>query len=232
MAESPLRLYLLGTFRLVRANQEIPLPRRKMQALLAYLVLHPEAHAREKIAALFWGDSGDQAARSSLRNEISALRRLVHDDLLLTDRETVQLNPAANLWTDIQALHQEIAASKQVPVAPPSSLLPYPGELLPDFYDDWIVPLREQFRTQYIDALLAHVQQARSQSCDPSGHGEGKTYLGVKTVITDSNGNAPFTFTTSKILLHGTQVTTTATDSAGDGTPLNTSEFSKCKAMP
>ncbi len=67
-------------------------------------------------------------------------------------------------------------------------------------------------------------------TCDASGHGEGKHYLGIVVVQTNNNGNVNFTFNTPKILLAGTQVTANATSTAGDGTPLNTSEFSKCKA--
>lgn len=67
-------------------------------------------------------------------------------------------------------------------------------------------------------------------SCDASGHGEGKNYLGIVIVTTNNKGNANFTFQTSKILLAGTPVTANATSSDGQGNPLNTSEFSKCKA--
>ncbi len=66
--------------------------------------------------------------------------------------------------------------------------------------------------------------------CDPSGFGEGKRYLGVESVITGGDGKANFTFLTTKVLLAGTQVTATATDADAQGNPLNTSEFSKCKA--
>jgi hypothetical protein len=69
-----------------------------------------------------------------------------------------------------------------------------------------------------------------SPKCDSSGFGEGKKYLGTVSVKTNPNGNANFGFATTKILVAGTQVTATATSAAGDGAPLNTSEFSKCKA--
>ncbi|HEY3855867.1 MAG TPA: hypothetical protein VGO67_15870 [Verrucomicrobiae bacterium] len=54
----------------------------------------------------------------------------------------------------------------------------------------------------------------------PSGtfYGEGQTFIGAKAVVTDSSGNADFTFT---FPLAAANVTATATDPAG-----NTSEFS------
>ncbi|MFN0279865.1 MAG: cohesin domain-containing protein [Pyrinomonadaceae bacterium] len=61
-------------------------------------------------------------------------------------------------------------------------------------------------------------------ACDPSGHGEGRTYLGTATnVITDgTTGNASFTVTVPAIAA-GQIITATATDAGG-----NTSEFSLC----
>jgi uncharacterized protein (DUF2141 family) len=63
-----------------------------------------------------------------------------------------------------------------------------------------------------------------SPSCDPSGHGEGKTFLGSLSVTTDGSGNASFTFSSGTAVSSGDSVTATATDPAN-----NTSEFSRCK---
>ncbi len=57
-------------------------------------------------------------------------------------------------------------------------------------------------------------------SCDPSGYGEGKTYLGSTTVTTDASGSGGFTSVFAGLQ---TYVTATATDPSG-----NTSEFSQC----
>ena len=58
---------------------------------------------------------------------------------------------------------------------------------------------------------------------NPSGHGEGKTYLNEKTdVTTDASGDASFAFETTAVVPVGRFVTATTT-SPGDGT----SEFSK-----
>ena len=57
---------------------------------------------------------------------------------------------------------------------------------------------------------------------DPSGHGQGQTYLGQTTVVTDGAGNANFTANFIRQLPNGeTNVSATATDAGGD-----TSEFS------
>lgn len=67
-------LCLWGALLIERDAQPIRLPTRKVQALLAYLVLHPEAHMREKLAALLWGDSPDEQARGSLCKALTLLR--------------------------------------------------------------------------------------------------------------------------------------------------------------
>src|SRR6187549_2621507 len=92
------RLYLLGTFRLEQNGEPVPLHTRKDASLLAYLALHPQEHAREKLAALFWGDSSDRDARRSLRVALTKLRAKLGADALLGDYASLQLNPDLDLW--------------------------------------------------------------------------------------------------------------------------------------
>ena len=68
----------------------------------------------------------------------------------------------------------------------------------------------------------------QSPSCDTSGNGEGKTYLGKASVTTDgTTGDGSFTFHPS-FLTVGQVVTATATTT---GASFNTSEFSACSAV-
>jgi DNA-binding SARP family transcriptional activator len=75
---SGLRLRLLGGFELCSAatGAPVPLPARKPALLLAYLALRPhQVQGRDKLAGLFWGDSGEAQARASLRQALAVLRR-------------------------------------------------------------------------------------------------------------------------------------------------------------
>ncbi len=94
------RLFLLASFHLEKDSKTIRLPTRKVESLLAYLTLFPEQHPREKLAALLWGDSTDEQARHSLRTALAAMRKELGEDVLIADRETVQLNPDHPLWVD------------------------------------------------------------------------------------------------------------------------------------
>ena len=62
-----------------------------------------------------------------------------------------------------------------------------------------------------------------SPSCDPSGYGEGRVYLGSASVATNGAGNAGFSVTLPVSVDASNQITATATDPNG-----NTSEFSAC----
>jgi hypothetical protein len=62
-----------------------------------------------------------------------------------------------------------------------------------------------------------------NHQCDPSGFGEGETYLGSTEATTDGSGNATFSATVPADVSTGDVVTATATDSGG-----NTSGFSAC----
>jgi CSLREA domain-containing protein len=62
-----------------------------------------------------------------------------------------------------------------------------------------------------------------SPSCDPSGYGEGRVYLGSAAVATNGVGNAGFSVALPVSLGASNQITATATDPNG-----NTSEFSAC----
>jgi predicted ATPase/DNA-binding SARP family transcriptional activator len=165
-----LRLRLLGTFRAELDGQPVHLPRRKVEHLLAYLVLQPGEHSREEIAALLWGDLPDEQARGSLRTALSVLRGQFGVDLLLTDRDTIQLNPKFPLWLDARELDRAarrlLDGVEVLPAAEasPEALSLYAGDLLPACYDDWVVPLREGFRERHLDLLLFLAQSFRAQS--------------------------------------------------------------------
>jgi DNA-binding SARP family transcriptional activator len=79
----------------------------KERALLAFLAEESAyPHRREKLAGLLWPELTEPAARNNLRRALSNLRRLLGDrsesgtPFLLVTRQTLQLNPAADVWTD------------------------------------------------------------------------------------------------------------------------------------
>ncbi len=70
------------------------------------------------------------------------------------------------------------------------------------------------------------VQLFYSPSCDPSGFGEGESFIGEQEVLTDGTGSGTFTFTGPLAQTTGVITATATTEGV-----FNTSEFSQCFAF-
>ena len=73
----PLQLYLLGGFDCRSGTGDLlTFPTSKVRALFAYLATNPEqAHRRDKLADLLWGDETAGEGRANLRKALSRLRQ-------------------------------------------------------------------------------------------------------------------------------------------------------------
>jgi predicted ATPase/DNA-binding SARP family transcriptional activator/class 3 adenylate cyclase len=134
---------------------------RKTAALLAYLALHPtRIHSREELVERFWPDDDLDAARTSLRTALASLRRQLElpgtptGGVLIADRASIRLNPAA-VAVDVAEFEATLRAAEQlaegvprIPVLARAAEI-YSGELLPGFYDDWVLPERERLAQAY-----------------------------------------------------------------------------------
>lgn len=72
-----------------------------MLALLVYLAVTQQPQRRDSLGALFWPESGQTAARASLRRELYGLRQIIGDGWLLISRETIEINPDSDVWIDV-----------------------------------------------------------------------------------------------------------------------------------
>ena len=163
-----LRVYLLGPLRIEQDATPITFPRRKVESLFAYLLLHPEQQTRDSLATRFWGDTADDKARHSLRTALATLRQQLGDSLLIADREHVQINPDFALWVDLRellALGKWAAEIARSDVAQLQALVAlWQGELLAGFYDDWVTAEREHYQERLLRTLLDVTQALRSLS--------------------------------------------------------------------
>ena len=101
-----LRLYFLGALDILWDDQSLPKPPTlKSQSLLAYLILHRhQPQPRDRLVGIFWGDRPERKARSSLSTSLWHIRRCLPDEaLILSDPHSVQFDPRANLWLDVEA---------------------------------------------------------------------------------------------------------------------------------
>ena len=110
-----LSLTLFGGFRArLDPDQALVIAIKKSQALLAYLALPlGQAHPRDKLAALLWGDMQEAQARAGLRQTLYTLRKVLGDpEPLRLVGETVALEPAL-VAADVQAFEQGVARGTQ-----------------------------------------------------------------------------------------------------------------------
>ena len=145
----------------------------KIQGLLIYLTLTArEAHSRDELAALFWPDDSESAAKQNLRVSLYRLRQLLGDDddnvqqpFLLISRATVQFNPDSAYSLDVVDLLRALEGSDLETV-----VSHYQGELLPGFtcnsssFDDWLRQERERYHRLALDALFNLTAQKLAQA--------------------------------------------------------------------
>src|SRR5262245_34649427 len=160
-----LHMRLLVAFQFVVTDAtETPfnqLPAPRLQALLAYLVLHHDApQPRQQLAFQLWPDTREAQARNNLRHLLYTLRQaLPHvDRFLRIEGHTLQWRADAPCLIDVAefeaTLIQATAASRHRDATTERAALQqtitlYHGDLLPSCHDDWILPERERLRQAY-----------------------------------------------------------------------------------
>ncbi|MGH6878516.1 MAG: BTAD domain-containing putative transcriptional regulator [Rhizomicrobium sp.] len=103
--EPEFRVCCLGGLKLVEAGSgtDMTPASRKARALIGYLCIAGKPVGRERLAALLWGDRGEEQARASLRQAIYELRSLLGGDhLLRVERDTVAV--CDDVGTDVAAI--------------------------------------------------------------------------------------------------------------------------------
>lgn len=129
----------------------VDLPARS-QRLLAYLALRDRPLLRVYAAGTLWIDLSEPRSLATLRAAIWRLRQY-GDALVLATPSHVALGDGI----DVDVRHA-VAASRNALDRPDASYLrdgSIAGELLPDWYDDWVASERELLRQLRLHALEA-----------------------------------------------------------------------------
>ena len=171
---SELSISLLGSFEANLDGQPLSNFRtRSVQALLIYLVCEAEqplrpgsgrASSRELLMDLLWPGMPLQSAQANLRQTVYRLRQMIPElnsksgqetvPFLITNRQTIQINPEAVYSADVHAFDVLIAED------PEQAIALYQGDFLTDFFlpdsetfEEWANNQREAYRRQALDAL-------------------------------------------------------------------------------
>jgi predicted ATPase len=207
------QLHLLGRVLLLApSGAALRLPGPAATLLLARLALPPQRrHAREELIELLWPGVAPATARNRLRQLLSVLRTLLPPDLLDADRLTLGLADGA-LACDVALFEAAVRAHQ------PDAAALYAGELLPGFYDDWVLDERRRLAAlaerpevaapapraglpRYLTRLLgaeAMAAQLRAAVCQHrlvtlvGPGGGGKTRLAVEVAQALQDAGDPF----------------------------------------
>jgi predicted ATPase len=113
-AASEVRLYLLGTPRVLVEDSPRRLPYQKALALLSYLAVTARPHSREALATLLWGNVDDQRAHNSLRNALYVIQReLKPASPLVIAHHQISLD-LTRTWLDVACFKQAIRAEDTI----------------------------------------------------------------------------------------------------------------------
>ena len=180
---SKIALHLLGSPRIERDGVTVHVDTRKATALIAYLAATGQGHSRDALATLLWPDADQTRARGALRRTLSALKKAMAGYALESDRETIGLEPAADVWIDVTRFGScvgerlghahstaEVCDECLRPLTEAAEL--YRGDFLAGFtlrdsapFDDWQFSQAEDLRRKLAGVLemLVQCHVARSQ---------------------------------------------------------------------
>jgi len=147
-----LEVCLLGRFEVRYGTEVIPITSRPSQLLFAFLLLNAGTpHRREKLAGMLWADSLEKTARDNLRHALWRIRKALPQKLkkefINADDLTITFNASSDFWLDAAELENTNEKESSDQLIDILSL--YQGELLPGFYDDWVVLEREHLASEF-----------------------------------------------------------------------------------
>lgn len=155
------RLTLLAAFGLVCDDEPVELP-MTAQRVLAFVALHNRPLHRLHVAGSLWLDSSEERAGASLR---SALWRLHRNGGQLVVTVGQQLALGEDVEVDLR--ESEALARRALDRSDPGAVgvdaSALGSDLLPDWYEDWVLIERERYRQvrlRALDALSERLLQA------------------------------------------------------------------------
>jgi DNA-binding SARP family transcriptional activator len=155
-------LSLLNGFEL-RCGQDIVSLPMSAQRVLAFVALREHPLLRVYVAGMLWTDASDERAAASLRSSLWRLHRPGHR---LVDATSTHLCLAPVVDVDIRRAldlaHRLLNGSASLDGLVPTEAV-LDGELLPDWYDDWVLFERERFRQLALHALEALAERLTAE---------------------------------------------------------------------
>lgn len=143
-------LQLIGGWRLGRGSVEYEVPKRQ-QRLIALLAVNGTMK-RSTAARLLWPEGSDVQASNCLRGTICQVSRALPGLLIV---ESGRIGVADDVDFDLRAIRGQLDGTVNVEGAAAASRVQLlsRGELLPGWYDDWVLEAQDEWRIMRVDAL-------------------------------------------------------------------------------
>ncbi len=167
-----LQVRLLGPLEVIVGGRPLVVDTRKALAIVALVAAEGRPFAREELAAMFWPDADDEAARGALRRTLSALRTAIGPVGFVIERARVSMDPATS-HVDLAELERLATSDRLADLETAATLARGPfmaGFALrdsPDF-DDWQAARAVRVE-QLVGDVLDRLASSRSASGDPAG---------------------------------------------------------------
>lgn len=140
---------LLGSFELRHDGSRIALP-LSAQRLLAFLALRRGVLKRVYVAGTLWIDQSQDAANANLRTTLWRLKRA---QCRLVESTPTHLSLAEDVAVDLREVTVMAERLGGDDIDAGLERIMVAGEVLPDWYDEWVVIERERFRQTRLHAL-------------------------------------------------------------------------------
>lgn len=144
-------VHLLGGLAVTRRGEAVELP-LAAQRLLAFLCLQERPVQRTFVAGVLWPEKPEQRATANLR---SALWRLHQPGVRLVESSATHMRMESAVRIDAREAARQARRVLDGETSVETADLVDRGELLPDWYDDWVLIERERFRQLRLHALEA-----------------------------------------------------------------------------
>jgi DNA-binding SARP family transcriptional activator len=153
--QTPVRLGLLGGFRLLIEAEEVALP-MNAQRLVCFLALHAQPLLRTFVGGSLWGESTEHRAGGSLRSALWRLRHPTYTLVSLTS-DHIELSPtvAVDLREGEALAHRVLDPSLDLDDVAAVNEDVLSADLLPDWTEDWVLMERERYHQLRLRALEA-----------------------------------------------------------------------------
>ena len=145
------RLNVLSGFELVHRGAAVPLP-LSVQRIMALLALNGRPLQRVYVAGVLWINSSEARANASLRTTLWRTNS-VAKSIVQARGQWIGLVPGID--TDLREAIgcADRALKGQGSTSDDLAILSRAGDVLPDWYEDWVVIERERFRQLRLHAL-------------------------------------------------------------------------------